>query len=102
MPYQCDPCYTCSAGQTRAKVRLSQRRSGSVNIQVFREGHHVGHARGGHTTMETAREPTILMHAALFGSVHRGHRAYRRGLLQLCPLVGHLDRRELFGGVGAR
>ena len=100
MPYQCDPCYTCSAGQTRAKVRLSQRRSGSVNIQVFREGHHVGHAR--QLYGDGARSDYIVMHAALFGSVHRGHRAYRRGLLQLCPLVGHLDRRELFGGVGAR
>ena len=34
----------------------------------------------------------------LFRRVHSGHRAHRRGLLQLCPLVGHLDRREFFGG----
>ena len=38
------------------------------------------------------------MHAALQGSAQWPWCAYRRGLLQLCPLVGHLDRREFFGG----
>ena len=45
--------------------------------------------------METARDYVCTQ---LFRGVHSGHRVHRHGLLQLCPLVGHLDRRELFGG----
>ena len=53
------------------------------------------HAHGGHNYGDTARD---YLCTQLSRGVHSGHRAHRRGLLQLCPLVGHLDRREFFGG----
>ena len=55
----------------------------------------MGHARRPQLYGDGARD---YLCTQLFRRVHSGHRAHRRGLLQLCPLVDHLDRREFFGG----
>ena len=68
---------------------------------MYRHGYFVwrGTSRG-----PRARRPQLggrarlFVHTRLYRGVYSGHRAHRRGLVQLGLLVGHLDRSGLFGG----
>ena len=83
------------AAQIRQRIRLAAGKVYRHGYFVWRGASHVGHARRPQLYGDGARD---YLCTQLFRRVHSGHRAHRRGLLQLCPLVGHLDRREFFGG----